>query len=119
MVESEIPIADDNDDTKSHSRYGFSELDKTELGQFLRWLKKIHASSYRDAVSSGMVSAIDKFADDLLADRNSQLAPAIYEYAKSIKQAVALFNIEEIEILMPEYDEIISELEKELFKGTH
>ena len=119
LVESEIPIADDNDDTKSHSRYGFSELDKTELGQFLRWLKKIHASSYRDAVSSGMVSAIDKFADDLLADRNSQLAPAIYEYAKSIKQAVALFNIEEIEILMPEYDEIISELEKELFKGTH
>jgi PAS domain S-box-containing protein len=95
----------------------FSMVDSTQQGQMLRWLKGIQQGSYQDALSNGMISAIDEFASELLSHPNCQLAPALYQYASSIRQSVSLFNIDQIEQLMPKFNVFIEQLEAEICRG--
>ncbi len=89
----------------------FSHSTTEEILAHIKQLNIIKLSSYQQAVSSGMINKIDFFINDLTSNIELIKDPSITKFASALISATQLFDIEKIELILPQYLTIISDAE--------
>ena len=91
----------------------FADIDTSQLNKLTVTLKKVELEHYKKT-TSGLMDDIADFANLLLNVTSNIKSKDLENYAQSLLNATELFDIDNIEILLPQFPILIGELEETL-----